>query len=61
MPFYFSGPDLLYYLGYRNIYMCANILEMDSVIFLDGYRSEKLIKTISIGMRQIILPLLCKK
>jgi len=41
--------------------MCAKTLEMDSLLFLGGYRSEKLIKTISIGMGQIILPLLCKK
>jgi hypothetical protein len=61
MPFCFSSPDLLYYLGYRNIHMGANTSEMDSLLFLGGNRSEKLNKTISIGMRQIILSLLCKK
>jgi hypothetical protein len=61
MPFCFPGPDLLYFLGYRNIHMGTNTTEMDSVLFVDGHRSETLIKTISIGMRQIIFPLLCKK
>jgi hypothetical protein len=61
MPFCFSGPDLLNYLGYRNIHMGANTSEMDSVLFLGGNRSEKLTKTISIAMRQIILPLLSRK
>jgi len=61
MLFCFSDPDLLYYLGYRNIHIGANTSEMDSVLFLGGHRPEKLIKSISIGMRQIILPLLCRK
>ena len=41
MPFCFSGPDLLYCLGYRNIHTGAITSEMGSLLFLGGHRSEK--------------------